>query len=223
MTQDVRTVMPARAAALTALGLLAACAGVAPTETPPPAAAPPPVEDGAHKALSVYAADPFEPVNLYLNPNEHVEARHARLLDYAAERIRDSGAFVRVDRGVQRWQSTLQLRCWWEDRPTEEQRRQMRLRRLSFGLVEAQVTRTFHLRAEVVQEPEPVGQLEYAETVVAPVDDSAQAAPAAVERAAVDRLLERMMADIARKKLVPRLREFEAPAPEKKKRKEHRA
>jgi len=167
-----------------AAALLAACAH-----------APAPVADGEHKLppLAAYAANPFVPVNLYVNANEHLDAEHAALVEHAARHVAESHAFVRVDRGVQRWPITLQATYRVEDANRSWRARLLR-----------SPVRIHTLVVEIFEEPESVAILEL----------GAQApGPAA---AAVDALLERLLAEIATRKLVPRWSSFK-PEPEKKK------
>jgi hypothetical protein len=143
-------------------------------------------------AITAYAANPFVPVNLYLNANQHLDAEHAALLEYAAKRLADSQAFVRVDRGVQRWPITLQAVHTLQ--PAESTWRT----RLHL----APAVRKHSLVVEIFEEPDSVAVIELgAET-------------AGSGQAAVDALLERLMAEIATRKLVPRWNAFK---PEKKK------
>ena len=174
-----------RAAPVLAAALLAACAH-----------APAPVAEAEHKLppLAAYAANPFVPVNLFLNANEHLDAEQAALVEHAAQRLADSNAFVRVDRGVQRWPITLQ--AVYRLAPAE------RSWRTRLGL--APVVRQHSLVVEIFEEPESVAILELGA-------ESAGPSPAAV-----DALLERLLAEIATRKLVPRWNAFK-PEPEKKK------
>lgn len=164
------------------LAALAGCAG-----------APPEPEPARRlKPLEGYAADPFVPVNLYLNANEHVGADEARIIEYAAQRLRLSHAFVRVDRGVQRWPITLQAayraqaaEATWRTR---------------LGLDPE--ARVHTLMVEIFQEPESVAAVELSVRSTAPA------------REAVDALLEQLLAEVAQRKLVPRWSSFK---PEQKK------
>ena len=180
--------------------------------------------DGAsrkHKSLASYASDPFVPVNLYLNANEQVGGTLlGTLVEYSAEQLRASGAFVRVDRGVQRWPITLQARYELrEDVATGDTTRRV-LGALTLGLVPVRVQQTHTLHAEVLTEPDSVGALEISVTVsdrvsVYDLRDSTRG-----ERAAADALLERLLAEIAQRKMIPRWAAFKPgvePAPPKKK------
>lgn len=199
-------ILPARAALVCFSSvLLLACASTPPdviaTRLPEPAA---------------YAGNPFVPINLYVNANEHVRPARAELLEYAAAELEASGAFVRVDRGTQRWLYTLQLRF----RPQAGAPPQHWLRRLlswiSLGLVPVRVPQTEFLDAEIFLEPEPVAKLAY----VQPYDDTLSlyrlGDPQRDARAAVDLLLKRLLAEIASTRAVPRARSFEQPLEQKK-------
>lgn len=160
---------------------------------------------------SDYSKNPFVPVNLYVNPNEHVDGSRAELLEYAAARLVDSGAFLRVDRGTQRWLYTLQLKF----RPQVDAAAVLWPRRLlsvlSLGLWPVPVPRTEFLEAEIFLEPDPVAKFTY----VQPFDDTMSlyqlGDPNREARAAVDLLLKRLMAELAATKVVPRAKDFEQP------------
>lgn len=174
-----------------ALVLVAALAGCA------AAPAPMPVDD-AHRPppLTAYAGNPFVPVNLYLNADEHLDAEQAALVEHAARRLRESQAFVRVDRGVMRWPITLQAVYHAEDAEHSWRTR--------LGLQPG--VRAHTLVVEIFEEPESVATLELSVRSAGPGP------------AAVDGLLERLMAEIATRKLVPRWKAFKPePAPKKKK------
>jgi hypothetical protein len=195
-------------------GVLALAAGCA--------TAPVPDADGGAKAyppLSSYAGDPFVPINLYMNPNEQASGTLKVLIEHSAGRLRDCGAFVRVDRGVQRWPLTLQARYVLkrDAAPGDVARRV--LGALTLGLVPVYVTQEHALHAEVLAEPDSVATLELTLTVrdrvsLYDVGDADRA-----ERAAADALLERLLGEIAQRKLVPRWATFK-PEPPKKKPKE---
>src|SRR6185503_21334864 len=107
-----------------------------------------------------YAGDPFVPVNLYLNANDQLGGKRALLAEHAADLLRDSGAFVRVDRGVQRWPITLQVRYQIEEDTAAGDGTRRVLRWLALGLVPVHVTQTHTLVAEVLTEPDSVGVVE---------------------------------------------------------------
>lgn len=173
-----------RAALVTAALAVAACA-----HAPAPA-------DESRKLppISAYAANPFVPVNLYFNANEHLDAERAALVEHAARRLADSHAFVRLDRGVQRWPITLQAVYRLTPAPATWRTR-LRL---------APAVQHHSLVVEILEEPESVATIELA------------ADAAATDRAAVDALLERLLYEIASRKLVPRWNAFK-PEPQKKK------
>ena len=194
-----------RAAALVAAALLAAgCASA-------------PVEDASKKPkpLAGYAADPFVPINLYLNANDQLGGTRAQMAEYAADLLRDSGAFVRVDRGVQRWPITLQARYALVDNAVAGDRTWRVLGWMTFGLVPVHVTQTHTLFAEVLTEPDSVGAVEVSVTVRERVSLYDLGDPLRGERAAVEALLEKLLAEIAQRKLAPRWAEFK-PDPKKK-------
>ena len=199
--------MSARRLALAAtLALLAGCATT-------------PVADAGkkYKPLSSYAADPFVPVNLYLNSNEQVAGTLlGTLVEYSAEQLRASGAFVRLDRGVQRWPITLQARYQVrrDTAPGDTARRVLGV--LGFGLVPVYVSQTHALYAEVLSEPESVGVIEITLTVRDRVSLYDVGDPQRDERAAADALLERLLAEIAQRKMVPRWSTFKPEPPKKK-------
>lgn len=190
--------------AVAAAALAAGCASV-PAEAPK-----------KYKPLASYAADPFVPVNLYLNPNEQVSGARKVLIEYSAEQLQACGAFVRVDRGVQRWPITLQARYeLTEDAAPGDMARRV-LGVLTLGLVPVYVTQTHALRAEVLAEPESVAALDLVLTVrdrvsVYDLNDRLRG-----ERAAADALLERLLAEIAQRKLIPRWDTFKPEPPKKK-------
>lgn len=157
------------------------------------------------KPLAGYAGDPFVPVNLYMNANEHAVGRHAELIEYAAEQLRKSGAFVRMDRGVQRWPITLQARYSFSE--TEPGFKRV-LSALTLGLVPVHVQQTHTLFVEVFAEPEQITALEYSETAQASVSVYARGERERVAREAVDRLLQRLLAELAQREAVPRWNAF---------------
>lgn len=161
------------------------------------AAAPSRVAEDARELppITAYAANPFVPVNLYLNANEHLDAGHAARVEHAARRLAGSKAFVRLDRGVQRWPITLQANYRVEDMA-----RSWRARVL-FEPIE----RVHTLVVEIVEEPESVATLELSTRSSGP------------DHAVVEDLLEQLMAEIAMRKLVPRWKEFEPERPRRKK------
>jgi hypothetical protein len=196
-------------AALGAVALvLAGCASVPATDAPK-----------RYKPLASYAADPFVPVNLYLNANEQVHGVRERLIEYSAAQLRDSGAFVRLDRGVQRWPITLQARYVLQEDASSGDTGRRVLGWLTLGLVPVHVTQTHTLVAEVLAEPESVGAMELSVTVRDRVSLYDLRDADRGERAAADALLERLLAEIAQRKLIPRWATFKPaePAPKKKK------
>jgi hypothetical protein len=180
-----------RAAALALAAVLAGCAHApaadAPRKFPP---------------LGAYRTNPFVPVNLYLNADEQAGGEQAALADYAARRLHDSGAFVRVDRGVQRWPITIQA--------------SYRVAPSGSGADTVRVSKTHTLFAEVFEEPDSLAVLEFSASAPDRVSLYDLADPSRDERAAVDALLERLLAEIAARKLVPRWSAFK-PEPKKKK------
>lgn len=203
--------MPARCAALGLILLAGACA----CASAPPARAP--AEPAAMRAvarpLASYANDPFVPVNLYLNANEQVRGDAAAMIEYAAAQLRDSGAFVRVDRGVERWPVTIQGRYGLEETPPGFGRQAISV--LSLGLARAPLDQKHTLVAEIFEEPDQVAMVELSVQVHEAVPPFSAAARQRAERAAVDALLERMMGEIAQRKVIPRWSAFK-PEPKKK-------
>ena len=194
-----------RALPLATVLLLLGCAAVAP------------VDEGAKrlKPLASYAADPFVPINLYLNSNEQLGSKRAALVEHAAAQLRDSGAFTRLDRGVQRWPITLQARYELQENAGAADSLTKALGLLTFGLVPVHVSQTHTLFAEVLAEPDSVGAVELTLTVRDRFSIYDAGDPLRGERAAIDTLLERLMAEIAQRKLVPRWATFK-PDPKKK-------
>ena len=201
------------AARALALVLLLALAGGCATSAPEPEG------QKKYKPLASYAADPFVPVNLYLNSNEQLSGTHERLVEYSAEQLRASGAFVRLDRGVQRWPITLQARYQLQQDTASGDTARRVLGVLTLGLVPVRVTQVHRLYAEVLNEPDSVAALELSLTVLDRVSIYDLGDPERGERAAADALLERLLAEIAQRKLVPRWATFK-PEPPKKKPKE---
>jgi hypothetical protein len=119
--------MSAPRIALLAAALLCGCAGT--PRGSESAGAPGPKS----RPLASYASDPFVPVNLYLNANEQAAGETGPLIEYAAQQLRDSGAFVRLDRGVQRWPITIQARYVLEQHVASGWRRFASV--ATFGLV----------------------------------------------------------------------------------------
>lgn len=185
--------------------VLAACAGA-------------PVQEEAPKKfrpLPAYAADPFVPINLYLNSNEQVSGTLSVLVQYTADQLRDSGAFVRVDRGVQRWPITLQARYQLKKDSGEGDTTRRVLGLLTLGLVPVHVSQTHTLYAEVLAEPDSLAAMELSVTVSDRVSLYDLTDSARSERAAADALLERLLAEISMRKLIPRWATFK-PEPKKK-------
>lgn len=173
-----------RAATLLLAAALAGCAH-----------APAPVEAEAARKLpplTAYSANPFVPVNLYFNANEQLAPDAAALVEHAARRLRDSRAFARVDRGVQRWPITIQAAYRVQAVPRSWRSR------LRF----APAVQVHTLVAEIFEEPESIA-------VVEVTARTGEAGPAVM-----DALLERLLAEIAARKLVPRWSSFK---PEQKK------
>lgn len=165
--------------------------------------------------LGAYSTNPFVPVNLYLNANEQAAGQQAALADYAARRLRESNAFVRVDRGVQRWPITIQASYRVAPSGTGADRWRRVLGALTLGLVPVRVGKAHTLSAEIFEEPESIATLEFSSSATDRVSLYDLADPDRDERAAVDALLERMLAEIATRKLVPRWSAFK-PEPKKK-------
>ena len=170
-----------------------------------------------YKPLPSYAADPFVPVNLYLNSNEQLSGTHERLVEYCADQLRDSGAFVRMDRGVQRWPITLQARYQLKQDAAGGDGARRALSWLWLRLVPVYVTQTHTLTAEVLAEPDSVGAMELSVTVRDRVSLYDVGDPERGERAAADALLERLLAEIAQRKLIPRWATFKPSEPPPKK------
>lgn len=176
-----------------------------------------PVEDAPKKLrpLPSYAADPFVPINLYLNSNEQVNGTLSTLIQYSADQLRESGAFIRVDRGVQRWPITLQARYRLAQNIGEGDTARRVLGMLTLGLVPVHVSQTHTLFVEVLTEPDSVAAMELSVTVRERVSLYDLADSTRDERAAADALLEQLLAEIAQRKLVPRWAAFK-PDPKKK-------
>jgi hypothetical protein len=201
-----------RAALVLGAAMLAACAH-----------APAPEDAPKTRPLTSYAGDPFVPVNLYFNANESALGQKAELIDYAARQLRESKAFVRVDRGVQRWPITLQATYRLERGGGEGDTLRNVVLALTLGLVPVRITARHQLTVEIFEEPETTGMVDL--TLVS--SDRASiydvlSESQVDERAAVDILLERLMAEIAQRKMVPRWKDFK-PEPKNKKKPEGRA
>jgi hypothetical protein len=194
-----------RALLVVAVVALQGCAGVAVEEAPKRA-----------KPLASYAADPFVPVNLYLNANDQLGGKRAQLAEYGADLLRDSGAFVRVDRGVQRWPITVQARYQLAEKtaPTDTLRQVLSV--LTLGLVPVHLRQTHTLVAEVLTEPDSIGVVELSLTAADRFSVYDAGDPLRDERAAVEELFERLVAEIAQRKLVPRWGAFKPDPPKKK-------
>jgi hypothetical protein len=195
-----------RAGTLLAIAVLAGCA------TAPVGDAP-----KRSKPLASYAADAFVPINLYLNSNEQLSGTHEHLVEYCADQLRASGAFVRMDRGVQRWPITLQARYQLQEDAASGDGARRVLSWLGLRLVPVYVTQVHTLTAEVLAEPDSVGAVELSVTVRDRVSLYDAGDPERGERAAADALLERLLAEIAQRKLIPRWASFKPPEPPKKK------
>lgn len=170
-----------------------------------------------YKPLASYAADAFVPINLYLNSNEQLSGTHELLVEYCADQLRASGAFVRMDRGVQRWPITLQARYQLKEDVASGDGARRVLSWLGLRLVPVYVTQVHTLTAEVLAEPDSVGAIELSVTVRDRVSLYDAGDPERGERAAADALLERLLAEIAQRKLIPRWATFKPPEPPKKK------
>jgi hypothetical protein len=192
--------------------LLALAAALAGCATTPGGDAP-----KRYKPLASYAADAFVPINLYLNSNEQLSGTHERLVEYCADQLRGSGAFVRVDRGVQRWPLTLQARYQFRQDTAGGDGARRALSWLWLRLVPVYVTQTHALTAEVLAEPDSVEVLELSVTVRDRVSIYDAGDPERGERAAADALLERLLAEIAQRKLIPRWSAFKPSETPKKK------
>lgn len=169
------------------------------------------------KPLSSYAADPFVPINLYLNSNEQLSGTHERLVEYCADKLEDSGAFVRVDRGVQRWPITLQARYHFKQDVAGGDGLRRALSWLWLRVVPVHVTQTHTITAEVLAEPDSVGAMELSVTARDRVSLYDLRDPERGERATADALLERLLAEISQRKLIPRWSTFKPTEPPKKK------
>ena len=192
---------------LAALLLAALAAGCATTGEPPK----------RYKPLASYAADAFVPINLYMNSNEQLPGTHERLVEYCAEKLAGSGAFVRVDRGVQRWPITLQARYQFREDAAGGDGARRVLSWLGLRLVPVYVTQVHTLTAEVLAEPDSVGAMELSVTVRDRLSLYDVGDPERGERAAADALLEKLLAEIAQRKLVPRWASFKPAEPPPKK------
>ncbi|MGQ0586034.1 MAG: hypothetical protein ACT4PK_02385 [Gammaproteobacteria bacterium] len=197
----MRRALIAAGAALALLG----CAAAALAEDAPKRANP----------ITSYSADPFAPVNLYMNSNEQLTGTPAELVEYTAAQLRDSGAFERVDRGVQRWPITLQARYRFEENTAKGDGWRRALGMLSLGLVPVRVSQTHTLFTEVLAEPDSVAVIELSVTVRDRISLYDLGDPTRDERAAADTLLEQLLAEIAQRRLVPRWASFR-PEPKKK-------
>lgn len=196
------------AAVVLLLAALAGCAAAPPAAGPAPAAPP----------LAAYAADPFVPVNLYLNANERVAPRQGELIEHAARRLADSHAFVRLDRGVQRWPITIQASYRLAHGIGRADGARRVLGGLTLGLVPVRVTQAHTLAVEIFEEPERVAEMSFSVQVSDRVSLYDAADPLREERAAVDALLERLLAEIAQRRLIPRWKAFSPDPPKPKKR-----
>ena len=228
----------ARAACALAVAatLLAACAQAPPAAPPPPERGAPPAKDlgngngraekpdkaeksdqadepRKYRPLKAYAGDPFVPVNLFMNPDERVRIQHAELLEHAAALLTQSGAFVRVERGVLRWPVTLQLRYHAALAGGAGDGALRVVNALTLGLLPVKVRKSHQLLAEVFVEPDPVANLNYQEDAADTISLFELGDRLREERPAVERLLERLLADIAAKKLVPRFSAYKATPP----------
>lgn len=156
-----------------------------------------------------YSKNPFVPINLYVNSNEHVDGTRGELLEYAAARIADSGGFLRTDRGTQRWLYTLQLKFRPQLNPAATFWPRRMLSVLTLGLVPVHIPRSEVLEAEIFLEPDPVAKFIY----VQPYDDTASlyrlGDPNRDSRVAIDLLIKRLMAELAATKVVPRAKDFD--------------
>lgn len=189
---------PARRVAwAAAAALLAGCAAAPVAEAPK-----------KFRPLSSYAADPYVPINLYLNSNEQASGTLAVLIQHTADQLRDSGAFVRVDQGVQRWPITLQARYQLRENSADGDVTRRILGLLTLGVVPVHVSQTHTLFAEVLAEPDSIAALEFSVTVRDRVSVYDLANPARGERAAADALLEHLMSEISQRKLIPRWSSF---------------
>jgi len=189
------------------LALLAGVTGCMPT----PALQPEPAKK--LKPLPAYSADPFVPVNLYLNANEQAPEALSRLVQYAADRLRDSGAFVRVDQGVQRWPITLQGRYQLQEYAGDGDFARRVLGWITLGLIPVRTTQIHTLLAEVLAEPSPVARIELTVTVQDESSIYGLRDPALVEHAAAEQLLERLLNEIDQRRLIPRWAVFKPTPP----------
>jgi hypothetical protein len=199
--------MSAPRIALLAAALLCGCAGT--PRGSESAGAPGPKS----RPLASYASDPFVPVNLYLNANEQAAGETGPLIEYAAQQLRDSGAFVRLDRGVQRWPITIQARYVLEQHVASGWRRFASV--ATFGLVRIPLAQKHVLVAEIFDEPDSIAALDLSAVVRDRVSPFAAGERERIERAAVDSLLERLLAEIAQRKLIPRWQMFQPEPPKK--------
>jgi len=191
--------MIARALLLAAGTLLAGCAAMAPPVTQP--------ESKDLKPLPSYAVDPFVPINLYLNANEQSPKALAALVQYTADQLRSSGAFVRVDQGVQRWPITLQARYQVQEYAGAGDGARRFARWLTLGLLPVRTSQVHTLSVEVVAEPLSAAKLEFSVTVTqdnSVYGDGTQRS----QRAAADALLQRLLDEISQRRLIPRWAAF---------------
>lgn len=186
-----------RIALVAALAALTGCAGVPVQEAPK-----------KFRPLSSYASDPYVPINLYLNSNEQASGTLAVVIQHSADQLRDSGAFVRVDQGVQRWPITLQARYQLRENSAEGDVTRRILGLLTLGLMPVRVSQTHTLFAEVLAEPDSIAAMEFSVTVRDRVSVYDLADPARGERAAADVLLEQLLSEITQRKLIPRWSSF---------------
>lgn len=195
-----------RTAWIVLAAVLAGCAHVPPVEVASVA-----------QPITSYADDPFVPVNLYFNANESATGQQAALVEYATRQLKDSRAFMRLDRGVQRWPITLQASYRLERGLGPGDALRSAALWATLGLMPVRIAAKHELTVEIFQEPETSGVIEL--TLVSSdrvsLYDTMLANPDRDERAAMDVLLERLLAEIAARKMVPRWKDFK-PEPRKK-------
>lgn len=154
---------------------------------------------------------PFVPVNIFLNPGEHISNRHARLLDHLYNRLATGGEFVHTSRGIKQWPFALIVRYRFEERLTFWSTVGLILSSGTIGLIPAQMPMQYSLDAEVVIVGIPPRAFQVVEQGSRPFSIYELGDPDRAHREAIDRLVARLMDQLAENRALPRASELSPP------------
>lgn len=188
-----------RIAAICAAAILSACAATQPL-----------TQAEKEDIYAPFKADPYVPVNVYINPGDWVNQYQAPALVYLANHIRDSSAFARIDR-ITRWPVSLEIH--YEKRNKDELAgfAAVMVFAGTLGVVPVNIVQVHTLRVEVFHGSIPIKKLEYEETIENRLSFYDLTNENRADKAAIDRLIPKLIRDLRTQNLVPLVRANERP------------